>query len=156
MAIRFEQEALVREEANAELISNLGIPERANTSAWEFEVLNDPEHGRWEAILNEDAIAELPYRFVGGRVVLLPTWVSEPYRNQGIATELIARALDEVRFSGKKITIICPVVGQFIARNRQHEDLVDGRHPGEGAGVPGAQRPGDEDDELTEFERDLG
>jgi hypothetical protein len=73
MAIRFEQEALVREGANAELISNPGIPERANSSAWEFEVLNDPEHGRWEAILNEDAIAELPYRFVGGRVVLLPT-----------------------------------------------------------------------------------
>jgi hypothetical protein len=82
--------------------------------------------------------------------------VSEPYRNQGIATELIARALDEVRFSGKKITIICPLVGQFMACNRQHEDLVDGRHPGEGATILGAQRPGDGNDELTEFERDLG
>ena len=156
MAIRFEQEALVREEANAELISNLGVRERANSSAWEFEVQNDPEHGRWEAILNEDAIAELPYRFVGGRVVLVSTWVSEPYRSQGIATELIARVLDEVRSSGKKITIICPVVGEFIARNRQYESLVDERHPGEGAFVLRTPQPGDWEEQLTEFELDLG
>jgi uncharacterized protein len=44
-------------------------------SSWELDVINDAERGRWIATLDADAIAELPYRFVGGRVVLLTTWV---------------------------------------------------------------------------------
>jgi predicted GNAT family acetyltransferase len=84
-------------------------------SSWELDVLNDAEHGRWIATLGAEAIAELPYRFVGGRVVLLSTWVDPVYRNNRVATELVARVLDEIRESGKKITIICPVVGKFAA-----------------------------------------
>ncbi|MGW7824566.1 hypothetical protein ACWGLF_42375 [Streptomyces puniciscabiei] len=41
--------------------------------------------------------------------------------------------LNEIRESGKKITIICPVVGEFIARHPQYLDLIDKVHPGSGA-----------------------
>lgn len=102
-------------------------------SAWELDVVNDAERSRWIAILGDEAIGELTYRFVGGRVVLLSTWVSHPYRNHRVATELIARALDEIHETGKKITIICPVVGEFIARNPQYLDLIDKVRPGAGA-----------------------
>jgi predicted GNAT family acetyltransferase len=67
--------------------------------------------------------------------VLLSTWVDSVYRGHGVASELVAHALDEVRESGKKITIICPVVGEFIARNLQYLDLIDEAHPGAGAQV---------------------
>jgi predicted GNAT family acetyltransferase len=126
LTINLEAEAATREENNVALIAALdkvGLSEVK--SSWELDVINDPEHGRWVATLGADAIAELTYRFVGGRVVLLSTWVNHAYRNHRVATELVARVLDEIRESGKKITIICPVVGEFIARNPQYLDLID-------------------------------
>jgi predicted GNAT family acetyltransferase len=129
-----EAEAAFREQNNAALIAALdetGL--REAESAWELDIANDAERGRWTASLGPEAIAELQYRFVGGRVVLLTTWVDPAYRHKRVATELIARVLNEIRESGKKITIICPVVGEFIARHPRYLDLIDKVHPGSGA-----------------------
>jgi predicted GNAT family acetyltransferase len=129
-----EAEAAAREENNATLIAALdktGLGEVE--SSWELDVINDTERSRWFAAIGAEAIAELSYRFVGGRVVLLTTWVDPAYRHHRVATELIARVLDEIRPTGKKITVICPVVGEFIARNLQYRDLIDKVHPGSGA-----------------------
>ncbi|MET8957603.1 GNAT family N-acetyltransferase [Streptomyces sp. NPDC004393] len=134
MTTNIEAEAASREQNNAALIAALdetGL--REAESAWELDIINDAERGRWTASLGPEAIAELPYRFVGGRVVLLTTWVDPAYRHNRVATELIARVLNEIRESGKKITIICPVVGEFIARHPQYLDLIDKVHPGSGA-----------------------
>ena len=157
MTINVEGEAVAREENNAALIAALdktGLSEVEST--WDLDVLNDAEHGRWIATLGADAIAELPYRFVGGRVVLLSTWVNHAYRNHRVATELVSRVLDEIRESGKRITIICPVVGEFIARNPEYLDLIDKVHPGSGAYPKHAPVGVQEDEQLTAFERDLG
>lgn len=157
MTINLEAEAVAREENNAALIAafdNMGLSEVE--SSWELDVFNDAEHGRWIATLGADAIAELPYRFVGGRIVLLSTWVNHAYRNHRVATELVSRVLDEIRESGKKITIICPVVGEFIARNPEYVDLIDKVHPGSGAYLKHEPVGVQEDEQLTAFERDLG
>jgi predicted GNAT family acetyltransferase len=129
-----------RAENNAELIAALKQPAEIVRSAWDLEVVDDTERQRFVALLGADAIGELSYRHVGGRIVLLSTWVDSAYRNQRVASELIARALDEIRGIGKKITIICPVVGEFIARNPGYAELIDPVHPGDGAGA--ARRPG--------------
>ena len=155
MTINLEAQSAAREENNAALIAALAETSLSEgESSWELDVLNDAEHGRWIATLGADAIAELPYRFVGGRIVLLTTWVNHAYRNNRVATELISRVLDEIRESGKKITIICPVVGEFIARNPEFLDLIDTVHPGSGA-HPKHEPVGVQDDEhLTAFERE--
>jgi predicted GNAT family acetyltransferase len=157
MTIEFEAEAVARDENNASLIAALDETGRSEVeSSWELDVLNDAEHGRWIASLGDEAIAELPYRFVGGRVVLLTTWVDPAYRNNRVATELVSHVLDEIRASGKKITVICPVVGEFIGRHPEYADLIDKVHPGSGA-YPRYEPVGGRDDEqLTAFERDLG
>lgn len=157
MAIDLNAEAAAQNERNATLIAAVGSTKLADIrSDWELDINDDTEHGRWEAVLNEDTVAELPYRYVGGRIVLLSTWVAHPYRQQRVATELIARVLDEIRGTGKKITIICPVVGEFIARNPEYADLIDDVHPGSGAYPSGRPGVGDADDQLTAFEQDLG
>jgi predicted GNAT family acetyltransferase len=157
MTINLEAEAVAREENNAALIAAFDNTGRSEVeSSWELDVLNDAEHGRWIATLGADAIAELPYRFVGGRVVLLSTWVDHAYRHHRVATELVSRVLDEIRESGKKITIICPVVGEFIARNPEYLDLIDKVHPGSGAYRKHEPVGVQEDEQLTAFERDLG
>jgi predicted GNAT family acetyltransferase len=152
-----EAEAATREESNAELIAALNKKTLSEVeSSWELDVINDVERGRWIAALGAEAIGELAYRFVGGRVVLLSTWVNHAYRNHRVATELVARVLDEIRETGKKITIICPVVGEFIARNPQYLDLIDKVHPGSGA-YPKHEPVGGPNDEqqIGAFEHDL-
>lgn len=157
MTINIEAEAATREENNAALIAALDkTPLSEVESSWELDVINDAERGRWIATLGADAIAELPYRFVGGRVVLLTTWVDPGYRHNRVATELVTHVLDEIRQTGKKITIICPVVGEFINRNPEYLDLIDKVHPGSGAyprhesaGVP------DHEKQIAAFESDL-
>ncbi|MEU1622056.1 GNAT family N-acetyltransferase [Streptomyces sp. NPDC005722] len=156
MTFDFEAEASAREENNAALIAAFdeARPGEAE-SRWVLDVLNDAEHGRWIAALGDVGIAELSYRFVGGRVVLLTTWVDPAYRKNRVATELISRVLDEIRESGKKITVICPVVGEFIDRNREYADLIDEVHPGAGA-YPEHQPVKDRHEcEITAIEHDL-
>jgi predicted GNAT family acetyltransferase len=156
MTIDFEAEAATREKNNAALIAALDRTGPSEVeSSWELDVTNDTEHGRWIATIGADAIAELTYRFVGGRVVLLYTWVDPVYRRHRVATELVARVLDEIRESGKKITIICPVVGEFIARNPEYLDLIDKVHPGAGAYPRREPEGGQDDEQLTAFEHDL-
>jgi predicted GNAT family acetyltransferase len=156
MTIDLEAEAAAREKNNAALIAALGQKGLSDVeSTWRLDVLNDAEHGRWIATLGAEAIAELPYRYVGGRAVLLSTWVDPVYRNNRVATELVARVLDEIRENGKTITIICPVVGEFIARHPEYADLIDKVRPGVGAHPKREPAKGDHDQELTAFERDL-
>lgn len=156
MTIDPAAEAATREQNNAALIAALDRTAPSEVeSGWELDVINDTEHGRWIATLGAEAIAELTYRFVGGRVVLLYTWVDPAYRKNRVATELVARVLDEIRESGKKITIICPVVGEFIARNPQYLDLIDKVHPGAGAYPRHDPTGGQDDERLTAFEQDL-
>jgi predicted GNAT family acetyltransferase len=141
---------------NVTLITALDKPDHSEVeSSWELDVVNDAEHGRWIAALGAEGIAELTYRYVGGRVVLLSTWVDQAYRNRRVATEPIGRVLQEIRESGKKITIICPVVGEFIDRNPEYADLIDKVHPGAGAYPSGEPATGNKEDQLTAFERNL-
>lgn len=146
-----------REDGNAGFTAVLSTNGTGETeSSFQLDVINDLERGRWDATLGGDAIGELTYRFVGGRVVLLSTWVNPAYRNRRVATELIHRVLDEIRDTGKKITIICPVVGEFIARNPGYIDLIDTVHPGSGA-YPHENHTGDPGDEqqLAALTQDL-
>lgn len=156
MPIDLAAEAVTREENNAALVAALDAVDHDDVvSGWELDVINDVEHGRWVATLGAEGIAELTYRFVGGRVVLLSTWVDHAYRNQRVATELVGRVLDDVRDSGKKITIICPVVGEFIARNPEYLDLIDPVHPGAGAYPQGDGSADGRAAQQTTFEQDM-
>jgi predicted GNAT family acetyltransferase len=154
MAIDLRAQAIAQDQRNASLIvevDDTNLPEIR--SKWVLDIVNDAEHLRWEAVLNEDTVAELTYRYVGGRIVLLSTWVAHPYRRQGVATELIARVLDEIRETAQKITIICPVVGEFIARNPEYADLIDTVHPG--AGAHPSKPPTSQDEQLAVFVNDV-
>ncbi len=156
MEIDFEAEASAREENNATLISALGMASQTDVeSSWELELFNDAEHGRWIALVSDEAIAELSYRFVGGRVVLLTTWVDPAYRNHRVATELVSHVLDAIRESGKKVTIICPVVGEFIERHPEYADLIDKVHPGSGAYPNQRLSVRNQEKEIAAIERDL-
>lgn len=97
MTFNFGAEASAREENNAALIAALNEADLGESeSRWVLDLVHDAEHGRWIAALGDVGIGELSYRFVGGRIVLLTTWVDPAYRKNRVAAELISRVLDEI------------------------------------------------------------
>jgi predicted GNAT family acetyltransferase len=100
------------------------------TSDYPINVVHDFEQHSYGAWLGQEQVAYLSYRLVGRRVALWSTAVLPAYRKRGVATELIARALDDIRASGRTVTVICPVVREMINHYPQYEDLVDKEHPG--------------------------
>lgn len=105
--------------------------------AHEPRVVHEADRQRWVVMLGPDAVGELTYQFSGKRYVLITTHVDEAFRHRGLATTLVARALDDVRRTGRTITVICPFVGDFVARHPEHAELVDATHPGPGASGSG-------------------
>jgi predicted GNAT family acetyltransferase len=83
----------------------------------------------YSATLEDREVASLRYTEEDDRVVVLTTSVIPEFRGRGIATDLIALALDDIREWGKRLTVQCPVVAAFIAGNPQYADLADPAHP---------------------------
>lgn len=132
------------DEGQQALIDELGVIEELSSrphaesvkplplSAYDIDVVRDDANLKYDAVLNDHAIGQLAYTYVSGgkRIALLGTSVSAAYRQRGVATEFISRVLDDVRLSGRTVTVICPVIRSFIDKSPQYEDLVDRAHPG--------------------------
>ena len=89
------------------------------------------DHERvYTATVDGREVASLRYEVGDGRVIVLTTSVVPEFRGRGIATDLIADALDDIREWGMRLTVRCPVVAAFIAGNPQYADLTDPEHPG--------------------------
>ena len=99
-------------------------------SDYELTITHDADLAVYRAWINSDEVAILTYKIVGHRFVLLSTSVVPGFRKHGIATELIAHVLDDVRGSGRTVTVICPAVREFMDHYRQYEDLLDKNRPG--------------------------
>lgn len=95
-----------------------------------FTVVHDEDEQAYKAVFGGDQIGYLSYQPVGERVALRSTAVLPEYRDHGVAAELIAKALDDIRASGKTVTVMCPIVRTVIDHHPQYEDLVDKEHPG--------------------------
>jgi predicted GNAT family acetyltransferase len=99
-------------------------------SDYELDITHDVDLSVYRAWINDDEVAMLTYKLVGHRFVLLSTSVVPGFRKHGIATRLIAHVLDDVRGSGRSVTVICPAVREFMDHYPQYEDLLDKNRPG--------------------------
>jgi uncharacterized protein len=107
-----------------------GSPDPAHGGPPDLVVRDNPESQTYDALLGDEIAGTMLYEHEGPRLVLTHTAVQTRYQHQGIATALIAAALDDIRTKGKKVTILCPLVSAFIAAHPQYADLVDPEHPG--------------------------
>ncbi|MBE1876544.1 GNAT family N-acetyltransferase [Myceligenerans pegani] len=96
----------------------------------ELTIVKDERAGIYDALTGDQEIGGLTYNDAGDRVVLLAVSIFPQFRNQGAATELIHRVLDDIRAQGKTATILCPIVRTFIDRHPEYRDVVDPEHPG--------------------------
>jgi quinol monooxygenase YgiN/predicted GNAT family acetyltransferase len=93
-------------------------------------VRDNPESQTYDALVGDEIAGTMLYEHEGPRLVLTHTAVQNRFQHQGIATALIAAALDDIRAKGTKITILCPLVNHFIDDHPQYADLIDAEHPG--------------------------
>lgn len=96
----------------------------------EIEVHRRDDEHVYVATIGDLEVANLRYDEVDGRVVVYTTTVVPEFRGRGIATDLIADVLDDIRERGMRVTVYCRVVAAFMAGNPQFADLVDPEHPG--------------------------
>lgn len=90
-----------------------------------MEFRNDTEGGRY--VLEEDGhlAARTEYQDRQGRLFFAHTEVDPTYEGKGLAGELVERALDDVRRSGRRIVPLCSYVRGWIERHPDYDDLVD-------------------------------
>ena len=65
------------------------------------------------------------YRVVDDRLVFTHTEIDDAFEGQGLGSELVLGALDDVRARGERIVAQCPFVRRFLERHQDHRDLVD-------------------------------
>jgi uncharacterized protein len=126
------------DEGTEALVINIAEDARAQEAAsrpvrgsdYELDITHDADLAVYRAWINSDEVAILTYKIVGHRFVLLSTSVVPGFRKHGIATALIAHVLDDVRGSGRTVTVICPAVREFMDHYPQYEDLLDKNRPG--------------------------
>ncbi|QRP48640.1 GNAT family N-acetyltransferase [Amycolatopsis sp. FDAARGOS 1241] len=96
----------------------------------DIRVDKDEKAETYDAWLGRDRVGTLVYQLTAGRVAMISVAVDREYQHQGVATELIASALDDVARTGAKVTIGCPAVRSFIDEHPEYADVVDSHHPG--------------------------
>jgi uncharacterized protein len=97
----------------------------------EVEVRNNTKDRLYEAVVAGEVVGNLVYENKGNRVALTHTAVDPAHRGHGVASQLIEKALDDVRVRGKTVTVYCPTVDEFIGRHPEYADLIDVAHPGQ-------------------------
>jgi predicted GNAT family acetyltransferase len=91
----------------------------------EIEVHRYDDRGVFAATLEGREIATVRFDVDGDRITLITTTVEPEFRGRGIATDLIADVLDDLRDGDEQLTVLCPVVTAFIKGNPEYSDLLD-------------------------------
>jgi predicted GNAT family acetyltransferase len=93
------------------------------TDANGLQVVDNQAKSRLE-VQGEGAVAELVYRRIGNRLVLVHTGVPEALGGRGIGGRLVQAAVDIAAASGLTVVPLCPYARSWLER-----------HPDEAASV---------------------
>lgn len=85
----------------------------------------DAGRGRFELAF-DGGTAFANYRVDGNRVVVTHTEVPPAYSGQGIGSRLAHGIFENVRTSGRKVVIRCSFIADWVRRNPEYLDLVEG------------------------------
>lgn len=86
-------------------------------------VENQPERHRYEVTCGGTLAGLMTYRQEGEQLDLVHTEILPEYEGKGLAAQLVARALDDVRARGQLVVPSCSYVAKFVQRHPQYQDL---------------------------------
>ncbi|KQV75130.1 hypothetical protein ASC61_09005 [Aeromicrobium sp. Root344] len=88
------------------------------------QVTHNADKDRYE-IHVDGILAGFTQAFEDGDVVTFPhTVVFDQFEGQGLASQLVTGALDDIRVRGKKIIATCPYVARFVEKHPDYQDLL--------------------------------
>jgi predicted GNAT family acetyltransferase len=92
-------------------------------------VADDPQKRRYTVSVEGEVVGFAQYadRTTGDGTqrVFYHTEVDEAFGGRGLATILVAGALDDVRTQGKRIVGVCPLVSAFLKKHPEFADITD-------------------------------
>jgi predicted GNAT family acetyltransferase len=89
-------------------------------------VRDNPEELRYELEVDGEVAGEIRYRLYPDRIVLVHTEVARALEGQGLASRLVADALDDIRVRRLRVVPVCPFVREYIRGHPEYDDLVTG------------------------------
>jgi uncharacterized protein len=93
-----------------------------------LQVLDAPEHHRYEALRDGNLIGFAAYQKTDDLIVFTHTEVDPSMEGQGIGGQLVRGALDHVRTLGLAVLPLCPFVHAWMLGHPDYVDL-DYRQP---------------------------
>jgi predicted GNAT family acetyltransferase len=89
-------------------------------------VRDNPDENRYELLVDDKVVGEIQYhhRVASNRIALIHTEVSPSLKGQGLASRLVADALDDIRSRELRVVPICPFVQAYLQRHPEYGDLV--------------------------------
>jgi hypothetical protein len=90
----------------------------------EVTVVDEPENGRFVAVVDGQPAGVAEYRLDGDRIVFTHTQIGDEYEGRGVGSRLVAGALDDVRRRGLRIVARCPFVAGYLERHPEYADLL--------------------------------
>jgi uncharacterized protein len=87
-------------------------------------VVNNTADQRYELWIGEALAGLILYRSRVEALALLHTEVYDEFEGQGLASTLVAGALDDIRERGLRLIPICPFVRSYLERHPEYGDLV--------------------------------
>ena len=82
----------------------------------------------YEAKLEGKVIAFIEYRDTSSVRSLTHTKVNPDLEGQGIGSQLVKFALEEIKSSGSSLVPMCPFVAAYVQRHREYAELVAPAH----------------------------
>jgi uncharacterized protein len=89
-----------------------------------MEVRDNPAELRYELVDDGRVLGEIRYRRDPDRIVLVHTEVPPELEGRGLASRLVAGALEDIRARGLRVVPICPFVRSYLRDHRGFDDLV--------------------------------
>lgn len=87
-------------------------------------VVDDPQRQRYEISLDGEPAGVLQYRVRPGLIALNHTEVKDRFEGRGLASKLIAFALDDARQRKLAVLPFCPFVNRYIQHHPEYAELV--------------------------------
>ncbi len=89
------------------------------------DVRRNDEEGRYHIWLDGGPVGFTQFRVRDDGVLVFPhTVIDEDRRGEGLGSQLIGAALDDVRARGERIVAQCPAVAEFIEEHPEYADLL--------------------------------
>lgn len=91
----------------------------------DIEIVHVPENSRYEIRIDGKTVGFTEAKERDDGVVLFPhTVIDDGHEGEGLASKLVAGALDHVRANGRRIEVTCEYVLGFLTKRPEYLDLL--------------------------------